>query len=79
MDPTHVNFITKGTHEHFTLPKLMASIYGFNGQFEVVRVENVIPRIERRKKSTVNTLKKHFYNIIHRSQRSYIVWEFKKK
>jgi len=44
VDPTHVNFITEGTHKYFTLRqgineieiKPDASIYGFTGQFREV-------------------------------------------
>lgn len=32
-DPTHVNFITEGTHEYFCGEKPAGSIYGFHGQF----------------------------------------------
>lgn len=77
VDPTHVNFITENTHEHFTLPELRAHIYGFAGKFEVVRVERVIPRIERREKTTMNSFKKHLYNVVRHGQRSYVAWELK--
>lgn len=38
-DPTHVNVLTTGTHEYFTRPALMASMYGFKGDFSVRRVQ----------------------------------------
>jgi SAM-dependent methyltransferase len=38
-DPTHVNFITTGTHEYFTLPKRMAAMYGYHGSFIARRVQ----------------------------------------
>ena len=38
-DPTHVNFITTGTHEYFTQPRLMAAMYGFHGRFIARRVQ----------------------------------------
>ena len=38
-DPTHVNFITDKTHEYFCGREPYAHRYGFNGFFEVVRVE----------------------------------------
>jgi SAM-dependent methyltransferase len=37
VDPTHVNFITEGTHEYFCGEKPFAHMYGFNGRFNVVR------------------------------------------
>lgn len=32
-DPTHVNYIARGTHEYFCGARPAASIYGFNGRF----------------------------------------------
>ena len=37
-DPTHVNIITRNTHEYFTEPQLTGRMYGFKGRFAVVRV-----------------------------------------
>lgn len=37
-DPTHVNFITKDTHEYFTGPNPSGAMYGFKGAFDVVQV-----------------------------------------
>jgi len=37
-DPTHVNIITAQTHRYFTRPELEARMYGFRGDFEVIRV-----------------------------------------
>ena len=36
-DPTHVNVITAGTHEYFCGAQPLAGMYGFNGQFRVLR------------------------------------------
>ena len=41
-DPTHVNVITDATHEYFARPRLLGRMYGFNGDFEVVRVVRAI-------------------------------------
>lgn len=38
-DPTHVNIITEGTHAYFCGDKPMARMYGFAGQFEVLRTD----------------------------------------
>ena len=40
-DPTHVNTITNQTHIYFTRPELMGKMYGFNGDFECIRVAPV--------------------------------------
>jgi SAM-dependent methyltransferase len=37
-DPTHVNIITKETHQYFTQPQVLARMYGFTGDFAVLRV-----------------------------------------
>jgi SAM-dependent methyltransferase len=37
-DPTHVNIITNETHQYFTQPTLLARMYGFTGDFAVLRV-----------------------------------------
>jgi SAM-dependent methyltransferase len=39
MDPTHVNFITEGTHEYFCGDKPLGRIYGFDGHFRLLRCE----------------------------------------
>jgi SAM-dependent methyltransferase len=38
VDPTHVNFITEGTHEYFCGENPLARMYGFSGRFNVIRV-----------------------------------------
>ena len=37
-DPTHVNILTRESHRYFTQPELMARMYGFRGDFSVVRL-----------------------------------------
>ncbi|MET0349093.1 MAG: methyltransferase domain-containing protein [Rhizobacter sp.] len=39
VDPTHVNFITDGTHRYFCGDEPMGRMYGFTGRFKVVRVD----------------------------------------
>lgn len=41
-DPTHVNFIGVETHQYFCEPKVEGRMYGFRGQFRVLRAEWVI-------------------------------------
>ena len=38
-DPTHVNIITETTHEYFCGERPLGHMYGFEGRFEVVRIE----------------------------------------
>jgi SAM-dependent methyltransferase len=37
-DPTHVNILTRETHLYFTRPLLTGRMYGFQGDFECVRM-----------------------------------------
>ena len=37
-DPTHVNILTRDTHHYFTRPMFTARMYGFKGDFSVLRV-----------------------------------------
>ena len=39
VDPTHVNIITDKTHEYFGGKQPPGRMYGFHGQFEVIRAE----------------------------------------
>jgi hypothetical protein len=76
-DPTHVNFITRQTHLYFAQPELMARMYGFKGDFAVVRVLPVRPEqdYEPMALSLVQRLRRW-----HRERRgacSHLVWEFK--
>ena len=77
VDPTHVNFITKGTYEYFTLPTLTAEMYGFNGKFKAIRVKRVFSRLEKRKNNFNKALKIILYTLISNNKKSHIVWEFK--
>jgi SAM-dependent methyltransferase len=47
MDPTHVNIMTKDTHTYFTRPQRLAAMYGFQGDFEVRRVQLTKPDSQR--------------------------------
>jgi SAM-dependent methyltransferase len=38
-DPTHVNFITDKTHEYFCGTNSLGGMYGFKGQFELIRCQ----------------------------------------
>ena len=38
-DPTHVNIITDTTHEYFCGERPLGHMYGFQGRFEVLRIE----------------------------------------
>ena len=77
-DPTHVNIITRDTHEYFCGSPTPASIYGFIGCFEAQRTKPVVF------KTTIkadNSVRKSLYNlqkkIINPSRFSHFLWELK--
>lgn len=77
-DPTHVNILTRDSHIYFTQPQLLARMYGFVGDFTVIRVlpaqggefeyePTAIPNFMRR------------YRLRRRERRrenSHLIWEF---
>lgn len=86
-DPTHVNFITPDTHEYFTrrqsptqMYELLGRMYGFHGDFTVLRIELISPdkdyhparsdfwfKVERRFRRATRTT--HF-------GRTHVLWEW---
>lgn len=77
VDPTHVNFISKDTYKYFTLPKLKAKMYGFNGVFEKVRIKRIKLSQETKKHSLIAKFLKNIYYTVHYTKKSHILWEFK--
>lgn len=75
-DPTHVNFVTEGTHEYFTQPQLKARMYGFTGTFAAVRVLRYSPRGEYEpvRSGWRNDLR--MWNRARRGDISHLLWEF---
>jgi SAM-dependent methyltransferase len=47
-DPTHVNFITVDTHEYFCGEDCLGRVYGFNGNFEKIRVETTSVKLSKK-------------------------------
>ena len=77
IDPTHVNYLTEGSHVYFTRPALLAAMYGFVGCFDVIRVKRIKPRFEY--EPNVLTFKQKIKNIddILKRRKTYILWEFR--
>ncbi|WP_151448376.1 methyltransferase domain-containing protein [Lacisediminimonas profundi] len=76
-DPTHVNIITRKTHRYFTQPDVLGRMYGFKGQFQLVRQAWVHPRdayepmnpgIGRRLRNLTERLS---------GEQSHLIWELK--
>lgn len=76
-DPTHVNFITRKTCRYFTQPQLLARMYGFQGNFTLVRQCWIRPRgaYEPMRMGVVDRLKRIGERL--GGQQSHLVWEFK--
>lgn len=77
IDPTHVNFITKGSHKYFTEPDVWAKMYGFDGSFKIKKVKRINFHFE------VNTPKNVFKKIgylifilLYPKSKQHILWEF---
>jgi SAM-dependent methyltransferase len=76
-DPTHVNIITKNTHEYFC-GKCYAQAYGFLGKFEVVEVTWVHPRLNHyAEKSAIKTLKSLFRSFIKGKKKTHLLWQLR--
>jgi SAM-dependent methyltransferase len=78
-DPTHVNIITSKTSRYFTLPHLQAAMYGFQGEFEMVRNIWIHPRDEYHPRK--HGIFKFLRNLVERltGESSHILWEFRAK
>lgn len=77
-DPTHVNIITKQTHEYFCGNVPPAIAYGFTGSFEALCAKPVIFKTTM---TAHNSISKALYNlqkrIINPSRFSHFLWELK--
>ena len=75
-DPTHVNIITKKTHRYFTAPQFLAGMYGFNGNFDLVRQVWVHPRnlYEPKSSNLIEFLRNLGEKIA--GEQSHLIWEF---
>jgi SAM-dependent methyltransferase len=75
-DPTHVNIITKKTYRYFTSPDLLARMYGFNGNFNLLRQAWVHPRdLYKPKNSNLAELLRDVGERL-TGEQSHLIWEF---
>jgi SAM-dependent methyltransferase len=77
-DPTHVNIITRQTHEYFCGKMPPASIYGFIGSFEKLRTEAVVFKTAV---TSDKSIRKSLYHLqkrlINPCRLSHFLWELK--
>lgn len=76
-DPTHVNIITDSTHRYFCGDSPIAKMYGFNGQFEALRCEWVLPKdaLESRSRTARESLRHWHRKLLRPKDISHLVWE----
>jgi len=77
VDPTHVNFITKNTHKYFTQPHNWAIMYGYTGNFSIIRAKWCYFRNETKVMGSFETILKSAICIIYPRMMQHFVWEFK--
>ncbi len=75
-DPTHVNIIAAKTQRYFTRPELIARMYGFTGDFRLMRQQRVYIRgdYEPRQPGLGRRVLRLFDALA--GKRAHLVWEF---
>ena len=74
VDPTHVNFISKGTYKYFVSPYNWAKMYGFAGSFIKIRVSVVNFEMVEKKFSIVKMAVLRFLNLVFPERKQHILW-----
>ena len=78
-DPTHVNIITKKTYRYFTGPEPLGRMYGFNGNFNLIRQAWVHPRnLYKPKNSSLFEILRDIGEKL-AGEQSHLIWEFEAK
>lgn len=77
-DPTHVNILTRDSHRYFTRPDRLAAMYGFRGDFSVVRVMPALVAEHEYEPLEVTGAYQRFRlrRRERRQENTHIVWEF---
>ena len=76
-DPTHVNILTDKSHRYFTGTHPMARMYGFKGQFELMRQHRLHPRADLH--PTQPSIKLRIKSVVDgfMDRRSHLIWELR--
>ena len=77
VDPTHVNFISKDTYKYFVKPFVFASIYGFAGAFDLIKVKKINFDLTVRKRNLFRFLLIYFICFIRPGSHDHILWHFR--
>lgn len=79
-DPTHVNFITKSSHQYFCKPDCWAKMYGFEGEFYAHKIKSV--NFYAEVTPPKNMFKRILYTLFVNSytkSKQHMLWELYKK
>lgn len=76
-DPTHVNIITKKTHEYFCGEDAYGRNYGFKGDFEALRVRWVTRKNAITADESFRKTLRHWHRRITDGRTCYLLWELR--
>jgi SAM-dependent methyltransferase len=76
-DPTHVNFLTLQSHRYFTGKDPSGRMYGFNGQFELVRQQLIHPRGDYQPMRPIGQLQVKMFADRVMGRQSHLLWELR--
>lgn len=79
VDPTHVNILTSQSHRYFVGKLPLGSMYGFKGQFKLLRSEKAVYRDSLDPLALPN-LSQRWRRLRHqlKGKLNYLVWEFER-
>lgn len=77
-DPTHVNVVTIKTHEYFCGVKPLATIYGFKGRFNAVKVFRTYSSVGNTARSSAARHRMKYFRKLLKGQLSHVFWELEK-
>lgn len=78
-DPTHVNIITNKTHRYFSGDAPYARLYGFVGDFEVIRVKWMHPKNALTAEWNFRKTLRAIARFITFKKRTHLLWELRAK
>ena len=77
-DPTHVNIITKKTHEYFCGENCYAKYYGFKGNFKCIKVETISVKLGKKGINASLLHKLYDYKRKLFGKHTHLLWELRK-
>jgi len=78
-DPTHVNFITTETHKYFTDENPFSEIYGFKGNFKLIRANWDVVANYRTQQSYQKRIMRRLHRRFFKGGLKHFLWEFEKR